>query len=50
MYLKTMTQVLSGLDEKLVIEDGSGSGIAKHLPLKDFFSSPSQGSSSGGSK
>ncbi len=37
MYLKTMTQVFSALDEKLVIEDGKGSGIAKHLPLKDFF-------------
>jgi membrane protease subunit HflK len=37
MYLKTMTQVLSALDEKLVIEEGNGSGVAKHLPLKDFF-------------
>jgi membrane protease subunit HflK len=37
MYLQTMTSVLAALDEKLVIEDGEGSGIAKHLPLKDFF-------------
>ena len=50
MYLNTMTLVLNGLDEKLVIEDGGGSGIAKHLPLKDFFPPTSQGSSSGGSK
>jgi membrane protease subunit HflK len=50
MYLNTMTIVLSGLDEKLVIEDGSGSGIAKHLPLKDFFSPAPQASSSGGAK
>ena len=50
MYLNTMTLVLSGLDEKLVIEDGGGSGIAKHLPLKDFFPPIAQGSSSGGSK
>ncbi len=37
MYLKTMTQVLKGLDEKLVIEEGPGATIAKHLPLRDFF-------------
>ena len=42
MYLKTMTKVLAGLDEKLVIEDGQGGGIAKHLPLKDFFPPPAQ--------
>ncbi len=43
MYLKTMTQVLSALDEKLVIEDGKGAGIAKHLPLKDFFPAMAKG-------
>jgi len=37
MYLRTMTTVLAGLDEKLVIEDGKSGSIAKHLPLKDFF-------------
>ena len=42
MYLKTMTKVLAELDEKLVIEDGQGAGIAKHLPLKDFFPPPVQ--------
>jgi membrane protease subunit HflK len=50
MYLKTMTQVLSGLDEKLVIEEGRGGSIAKHLPLKDFFPSTSTVASSGDSK
>ena len=34
---KTMTEVLGALDEKIVIEEGDGSNIAKHLPLKDFF-------------
>ncbi len=42
MYLKTMTKVLAGLDEKLVIEDGQSGSIAKHLPLKDFFPPPVQ--------
>ena len=37
MYLKTMTKVLSALDEKVVIEDSKGSGVAMHLPIKDFF-------------
>ncbi len=47
MYLKTMTQVLSGLDEKLVIEEGKGGSIAKHLPLKDFFPPTPEDLSSG---
>lgn len=37
MYLKTMKQVLRLLEEKIVIEDRGGSGVSKHLPLKDFF-------------
>lgn len=37
MYLKTMKTVLAALDEKLVIEDSEGGSVAKHLPLKDFF-------------
>lgn len=49
MYLKTMTQVLNSLDEKLVIEEGPGSTVAKHLPLKDFFS-PTPVASKGGGK
>ena len=40
MYLKTMTQVLRGLDEKIVIEDTKGSGVSMHLPLTDFFPAP----------
>ncbi len=44
MYLKTMTTVLQKLDEKLIIEDEKGSGIYKHLPLKDFVSLGSGGS------
>ena len=50
MYLKTMTQVLVGLDEKLVIEDGGGSSVAKHLPLKDFFPPTPMASKAGGAK
>jgi membrane protease subunit HflK len=44
MYLSTMTKVLKGLDEKLIIEDSKGSAIAKHLPLKDFFTIKTGGS------
>lgn len=43
MYLKTMTLVMRTVDEKLIIEDGEGSGIAKHLPLRDFFPPASTG-------
>lgn len=50
MYLKTMTQVLNSLDEKLVIEEGPGSSVAKHLPLKDFFSPTPMASTKGGGK
>jgi membrane protease subunit HflK len=50
MYLKTMTQVLVGLDEKLLIEEGPRSTIVKHLPLKDFFPPTPVASNTGGAK
>ena len=50
MYLKTMTQVLVGLEEKVVIEDGRGNSVAKHLPLKDFFPPIPMASKAGGAK
>ncbi len=38
MYLKTMTEVLRRLDEKVVIETTADKdGVSMHLPLKDFF-------------
>ena len=43
MYLKTMKQVLTLLDDKIIIEDSKGSGVSMHLPLKDFFPAPAVG-------
>jgi len=43
MYLKAMTKVLGRLQEKIVIEDSKGGGVAMHLPIKDFFTAPKGG-------
>ena len=37
MYLATMGRVLTGLEQKIVIDGGEGGDVMKHLPLKDFM-------------
>ena len=37
MYLATMGRVLTGLDQKIVIDGGEGDDVQKHLPLKSFM-------------
>ena len=38
MYLDSMQQVLSSVDEKIILDErGSGSGVVKLLPLKDLL-------------
>ncbi len=36
MYLQTMSEVLQGVDDKLIVEDGSGNDTVKLLPLTDI--------------
>ena len=36
MFLKTMGRVLSGMKDKIVIEENASSGVLKLLPLKDM--------------